>query len=646
MISFLNGDFRFFWNETIVNLLSTPFTWDSFLNSGLGNSSLDILWFNAYLQFSLFFSKFGLDWSAISFIFFILPIFIFSFSFSFLLFKYFFPDLKKYAFLAGLIFTANTYILMVVAGGQVGVGLAYSLAPVVLMSFVKVINYNNSQNFNLKLSITAGLFLSLQVMFDPRIAYLILIASFLYFIFNHKLYSLKKLFLQIVIIFVVPIIISALLHSFWILPFIFGEKSIVTEHFSTIESFKYFSFAKLENTLSLLHPNWPENIFGKAYFMKPEFLIIPILAYSSLLFIQKKHKKIILFFVFLGLIGAFLAKGANDPFANINLFVFGNLPSMSMFRDPTKFYLLVALSYSILVPFTVAHILDQISNIKNQKFNKKIKKFIPKIFLVLTTLYLISLIYPLLSQSSVVPKKVPNEYVNLKDFLYDQKIFFRTLWIPKFQRYGYFSSNHPAVRLEELYSADKDGRFTKWINLPKTMKTLQSAGIKYVIIPADVEGEIFLDDRKYNDKEYKKYIYELDNVKFLKRIKNFGKIIIYEIDNQKDHFYLLSGNPLEYQYVSPVEYRVEIKDTNKEEVLIFSERFGNGWKAKDERINYQASSIKYQYGLNSFLLPKNENYSLKIYYEPQKWLNVGLVVSLITLVLIAGSLLILKKIKK
>lgn len=50
-----------------------------------------------------------------------------------------------------------------------------------------------------------------------------------------------------------------------------------------------------------------------------------------------------------------------------------------------------------------------------------------------------------------------------------------------------------------------------------------------------------------------------------------------------------------------------------------------------ESIKYKVSSIKYQDGLNSFILPKDGDYRLDVYYEPQKWVNIGLIISGITL---------------
>ncbi|EKD86147.1 MAG: hypothetical protein ACD_37C00447G0001, partial [uncultured bacterium] len=116
---------------------------------------------------------------------------------------------------------------------------------------------------------------------------------------------------------IIPFFITFLLNSYWIIPTLvlrINPLYDLGQIYTSFGAVKFFSFATLENTISLLHPNWPENLFGKVSFMKPEFLIIPILAYSSLLFIKNietKIKKYIIFFAVLGLVGAFLAKGAN-----------------------------------------------------------------------------------------------------------------------------------------------------------------------------------------------------------------------------------------------------------------------------------------------------------------------------------------------
>jgi hypothetical protein len=261
----------------------------------------------------------------------------------------------------------------------------------------------------LKSPLLAGLVLALQVMFDVRISYITMLAVFLYYLFflarqvNYSVNliklkaqssclagrqakfkatkSLKVFILNLLFIFIIPIGIAGLLHAFWIVPLLITRQNPAEQlgsFYTTAEAVRFLSFAKFENTISLLHPNWPENIFGKTYFMRPEFLILPILAYGSLLFVYKtkdlRLKTYVLYFAMLGLLGAFLAKGANEPFGEVYLWLFGHFPGMIMFRDPTKWYTLVAISYSMLIPFTSWKIYEwlksqpkfQISNFKFQ----------------------------------------------------------------------------------------------------------------------------------------------------------------------------------------------------------------------------------------------------------------------------------------
>ena len=135
---------------------------------------------------------------------------------------------------------------------------------------------------------------------------------------------------------------------------------------------------------------------------------MPILAYSSLLFISKikdqrskiqiKNQKFdnnvamkqfnngaIIFFALLGLVGAFLAKGASPPFSEINSWLFQNFPGMNMFRDSTKFYSLIALSYSVLIPFSIWKIYESLElhnkfSIFNFQFSIKTKFLISKTY--------------------------------------------------------------------------------------------------------------------------------------------------------------------------------------------------------------------------------------------------------------------------
>ena len=184
--------------------------------------------------------------------------------------------------------------------------------------------------------------------------------------------------------------------------------------------------------------------------MRPEFLILPLLAYAALLFktIEKSSRKTILFFALLGLIGAFLAKGANEPFGQIYLWLFEHVPGFIMFRDPTKWYLLVALSYSVLIPFSIFHIAK--------------KRYY--IFILVFAFYFLYLLHPALLNNlngTFKTSSISPEYRQLNEFLSSQQSFYRVLWIPAKHEFGSLSQNHPAVYAQDFFKTTSASAIVK-----------------------------------------------------------------------------------------------------------------------------------------------------------------------------------------
>lgn len=676
-MNFLGGDFRFFWPENIRDFATVPSAWDPSLNTGIGKSALGSLWITSYLNFTSFFTNLGLSWNLITILFWIVPAILLSVFSSFLLFRHLFEVKgRRYSFISAVIYTSNTYFLMILTGGQLGVALSYSLVPLVFLRFIKVF-----ENPTLRNSILAGLVLSLQVIFDPRIVYLTLVAILFYFLFNlPKLKVFKSPFF-----FLSPFIISVLLNAFWILPLFLTKNSPIPPGFDSVSSFKFFSFADFSHSFSLLHPNWPENIFGKVYFLKPEFLMLPILAFSSLLFIPKiKYQKskihikdqkesnslaieqfnnkqslsflqknrTVLFFSFLGLLGTFLAKGTNPPFGEVNTWIFSNLPGMSMFRDPTKWYLLIALSYSMLIPYGLHHLSKTFSSkFKSDSTGLKIQKLLSNLFLLFAFCYLLFLTMPLwLGEQREIfkPKEVPKEYVELKDFLVSQKQFFRTLWIPQWQRFGYFSNTHPAIGRNEVFQDDYKQQI-KQLRKKEAQDLLKELAVKYIILPYDSESEIFLNDRKHDEIQYKDAVFSLRRIPWLKEVSGFGGIHVFEVGETKDRFWSPSPNiKIEYSFLSPMEYRVKVKNSEKGDLLVFSEGFDKNWIAQNSKSASleKIQSSEFKSLLNSFTLREGGSQEFKVYYTPQRYVEFGLWISGITFLILAIFLLFGKSLKK
>lgn len=643
------GDFWPGYSSMRNNVPLYPFAWHWGQSNGLGGNSSGLLWF--FTTSSIITNVFGTIFS-----FNVELVERFGFLYSFLIvgiispayvFKKIFPG-NNFWLLSSAIFVLNTYILMIVGGGQIFIMLAYAISPLAIYSFLKLFNYLDKNTYSLRYSILTGVMLALQIMFDIRLAYIFLFAVGVFWLLKiFKNFNLKYFFYTLIFVFIVPGVIAILLHAFWILPTLIFHQNPLSQlgsAFTTTNAVQFLSFAKLEDSISLLQPNWPENIFGKTYFMRPEFLMLPILAFSSLIFIEKlknkQEKFYIIFFSLLGLLGAFLAKGASNPFGGIYLWMFDHIPGFMMFRDPTKWYTLVVLSYSILIPFSVWKIYELLKS-KAYRFANA--------FLFILIFYLLFLIRPaLFGQLTGIFRSaiIPAEYIKLEKFLASDNNFSRTLWVPVAQRFEFYSNIHPTVSAQDLFNVFDLQSIGKKIS--ESQLQLREMGIKYLIVPYDSQKEIFLDDRKFDENKYLQAISIVGSNQWLKRIEGFGRIAVFEVHpsvgGPKDHFWSNSDKlSLRYSYISPVEYTVEVKNAKVGDLVIFSESFDPNWKVKNGQLG-ALKSQPYQKIFNSFVLEKTGNYMLDIYYQPQEWVNIGLWISGATLLII--TILLLSTTKK
>ena len=651
------GDFEYYSVQRIKDI-QTLGIWDA-ARGGLGGSVLPSLWLEGYTTSTIKLALF-IGWESYIRFFWYFPFIFFSFISAVILSKSIFKN-NYFSAISGLLYAANTYSLMLVSGGQMGIALSYAVSPFVYYFFIKLIN-----NLSLKNSIKFGLIFSIVSLLDIRIGYMLTVSIFILFCISigNLRTAIRSALLYIILI---PLLITLGIHFFWLFPALFSGKDALSQLgdiYTSASAVKFFSFASFENAISLLHPNWPENIFGKVGFMKPEFLLLPIFAFTSLFFVRKesKEKNYIIFFVTLALLGAFLAKGANEPFGAIYLWMFDHIPGFVMFRDPTKWYTLVAISYSVLIPLTVWKICNLL-NLKLKTENLKqfrLQKYLPNLFIFSVLCYMLFLIRPALFgqlTGTFKTTSIPNDYIKLEQFLNSQNNFSRTLWVPTQQRFGFYSNNHPAIPAREFFKSTNNSQI---INaLRKNELLLQESGVKYVIVPFDSQGEIYLKDRKYNESIYLQTVKGVSEISWLKPVdcsivkllncsgNPFGKIAVFEVPNPKDHFYIsnqqsvISNQKITYQYVSPVEYKVEVTNARKGDLVVFSESYDRNWQARSSE--FKIWSRKFNGRLNSFILQKSGDYEFEVYYTIQDYVKLGLVISLLTLTVSLVTLLVLIK---
>lgn len=268
------------------------------------------------------------------------------------------------------------------------------------------------------------------------------------------------------------------------------------------------------------------------------------------------------------------------------------------------------------------------------------KKYVPNLFLIFLLGYLLLLIKPSWTgelKGALKTIEIPTEYTVFSNFISSQKSFSRVLWVPQNQRFSYYSNSHPAVSAGNYFNIPDYSQVLEKLRTPEIKKILQESSVKHVIIPYDSEEEIFLKDRKYNERLYLQIVKDISSIEWLKRIDGFGKIAVFEVPSPRDHFWSPSTSlRINYKFINPTKYEITVKNAKKNDIVVFSESFDKYWIARNSEFRIQ--SLKFHDRFNSFVLPKEGNYDLRIYYTPQDWVNIGVGISMTTLILILGFL--------
>ncbi len=429
-----SGDCLYFYPENLKSLFDVPFVWDNRGgNSGLGSpTSMFLYMYLPSLISGLLYNYFQITYNISEKIIWFFPFLIFSITSIFYLTKTL--NLSKIvSFFAIIFYVLNTYILLVVDGGQVGIALAYSLFPLVLGLFIK------SLSDNFKKKIIFGLSLALLGVFDFRIALLASLSIGLYSLFF--LYFEKKTLhfklTSITISLITALFIVCGIHFYWILPTIIsGGIPALSSAWGNVEQAEQLSWMNLNHLFFVFQPNWPQNSFGKLNPIQFEFFLIPVIAFFPLVF--KKINYQFLFLISITLIFTFLGKGFQEPLSDLYRFLFNTIPGFGFFRDPSKFFIPQLTAYVILFGISI----DKIYHLL------KMHPKLAKLFLVTIVIYQLilvrSAIYPGLNHTFRAVD-IPEGYTQVKDNLEKDLSYYRTLWYPAKNEFSYQNSNHPAI---------------------------------------------------------------------------------------------------------------------------------------------------------------------------------------------------------
>jgi len=225
---------------------------------------------------------------------------------------------EKGRIVASTIYTLNSFFLMVIDGGQVGVAVAYGLFPVVVSLLVTQVHSINKKSIALSLAS-----IQLITLADPRIAILAVVTSV---IINTGIYKNMLILL--------PLWLG--INLYWIYPLFQGGDIIVSSQIPQFTSFLTGIF--------LFSPHFPQNLYGVINYPSVAFVIFPLALLGAFVDVNRTRLK----YFFLWLILVFLVKGSTPPFPIVYESLV-NLPLGSAFRDSTKFMVPLLFISSILI---------------------------------------------------------------------------------------------------------------------------------------------------------------------------------------------------------------------------------------------------------------------------------------------------------
>ncbi len=497
-------DFPYVFSDQVTSWLTVPMTWASQSHDSLGVFTLSTLWTWPYGLLYGVFGKIGLNFTLATLILGILPVFIVSWVAMGKLLKSY--GLSFPARLVGqLLFSVNTYVLMLVDGGQISLALAYSLLPL-------VIYYLNSRR---------GVLVVVAIIsfLDMRYVYLLFMLIGIQVIFDFR-----NVFKYLVTGLIIGLVLVGL-HSYWLLPAALSKGPSLPSTYTRLAQVDNLSFASLSHALFLQHPHWPQNIFGQVGIPSPYLVVLPILAFLPLIAFKKSIT--VAYWSVMAIISVFLAKGSGTPFGEVYSWLFSHIPGFSLFRDPTKFFPLVGLAYGVLIAFTT-HVTN---------FRRK--------YLAIVA-YLLFLIAPVLTQATGLFSIARNQqaYQQVANYLQEDETEGSLLWVPSKPPLGYSSPTHPSI--DALTLLDKRPFTTGVVGSYDLMNFLRDAtysgqlldiaGIKYIGLPS-VDPK--RDSLKPEDIKYRTiFTNQLSSLPWIESAFQFGQVTLLQTTNHQSLFFV------------------------------------------------------------------------------------------------------------
>lgn len=458
------GDAPYFYKEGLNELLAEPLAWVS-RNVSLGGTNL-ILWLSPNMILYGLLGKLFSNDNILRILFYIPSVVLAGVS-PLLLTKYLKLS-KTVQFFTSLVYVLNTYFILLIDGGQVGVSLAYSLLPLALLFYRKLVDEVSNKNFFLSL-----VFGFLLFAIDPRLGIISVVAFILWALLEKK--NPKYFLLSLVGV--------GALSFYWLKPLTSLDTGLLTA--SNSES----NLVTLINSLLLFSPHWPANEFGRVFSPPFYFVFIPALIFLGL-FLKPKKENFILGISFL--IFAFLAKGSAAPFGELYGYFVEKIPFGSALRDSSKFFAPTVLFAGILI-------------------GKAVEAVDKAWFKVLVYGFLIFLIYPVYTRglNFVLSGRDHGTHVKtISEKISQAEGFTRTAWFPEKNPTAFHTDEKQTLDAKDLVNLRPlaalsvgDYDLFNYIHNPEFISWYKFFGIDYLVLGENPRIKDLSEEEKLNSQD-------------------------------------------------------------------------------------------------------------------------------------------------
>lgn len=632
------------------------------------------------------------SWDIFTRFFFLIPIVFFTPFFSFLLFKKILKN-DLIAFFSACIYSFNTFFLKLQLD-WITYAFIWWILPALFLSILDYLETKKN-----KYLIYNALLVFLGLVFELRITLLVLVfLTFYQVIFLITYCAPIKEKIKNSFYILLSIILGILGHSYWLLPIKFSNS--FGEVISSASPTPFVSFYNIMDAFTLHMYSWSHNLVLEPFIRQPiefRYYLIPIIAILGLGFFNKYHfvirKDIYVFFLLTLITFIFLGKQELKPFQDLYRWLFYHLPLFNLYRESSKFFILIALPLSFFFGLGLYHIYNSIN-----KYRKSLTVVLCFFILFLSSIYNLQHFVDQKIGGMAKGVEISDDYLNLEKKLSPSSDYYRIFWMPSKPRFGFYSENHPFISavnlttiLIKLSSSNPTYKelplYSQLLFLLQqnySQSLLNNMAVKYVIIPtsasrikktsinrAEVVTEIF---ENYGKREY--FIKELDKIKWLKKIDIGTKeLVVYENKDYRPHIYQtlqketitenVPYSKIDYTFINPTEYKVKLRNVTTPLFINFSESFHKDWKMRAGDFtwfkvltekNYfipDNNHFKNDAQLNSFSIDpasicksyeciKNPDgtydIDLTLYFRPQSYFYLGLIISGTTLLGCLGYL--------